>query len=402
MEDGNCLIKCMDPKCKLLIGKSFVNEFLNDSAFYEKLIVNTFVKATHTITKCPDATCKLFAKTSSAEPQTVTCTCDRIFCSSCSQDPHFPATCRQQQLWIKKCDLLAPKIDDDSQQWLLEHTKECPRCLMAVEKQGGCTLMTCSNKKCRLKFCWSCRSDIATHGIYYCNSSQLKAEKARLDARADLANFITHYNRFEYYQTFVKNITPIINDALESSEPLLQKAAYSYFNARKMLTNSVVFGFFLCSGEYSDKLKKLQHELELSTDRLESSLIYALPTQRFRKCRSKLVQNYRDMEKCQKDILQFCANAQKFEDLDGQSNREAWKRAHDARVTYDWVSLFLSYFVFAFVIPLALHVLLPDFSVVYGKTLGIELRNCSLQTNLRLIFLSLVTFFVASFFDLID
>ncbi|CAL2034205.1 unnamed protein product [Caenorhabditis brenneri] len=408
IEDGNCLIECMDPKCKLLIGKSVIDEFMDDVASYESLIINSFVKANNTITKCPDATCKLFAKTSSAEPQTVTCTCNRIFCSSCGQDPHFPATCRQRQLWNKKCELLTPQIDDDSQQWLLEHTKECPRCLMTVEKQGGCTLMTCSNKKCRLKFCWSCRSDIATHGIYYCNSSQLKDEEARLDARADLANFITHYNRLEYYQNFLKNIPPIISDALESSEPLLQKVTNSYVNARKILINSVVFGFFLRTGEYSDELKKLQHELELSTDQLESSLLNYLPSQGSKKVRSELFEHHQDIEKCQKELLELCANGKEFEDLNGQSYRDAWKRAHDARVNNDSFSQFFSNWLFASVLILALlvflpdfNIWLPDFSVAYGKTLGIDLRDDTSQLVLRTVFLSLVTSSVVGFFDLI-
>ncbi|CAL2034161.1 unnamed protein product [Caenorhabditis brenneri] len=407
IEDGNCLIECIEAGCYLLIGKSFISQFLDDVANYESLIINTFVKTNNTITKCPDDSCKLFAKTNTTEPQTVTCTCGRTFCSLCGQDPHLPATCRQMQLWNKKCDLLAPQIDDSSQQWLLEYTKECPTCLMTVEKKGGCAHITCPNKKCRHEFCWLCREDWKTHGEYPCDSPQRDAENARLDARADLSNFITHYNRFEHYQKFYKNKPRLINDAFESSNPFLQKIIHSYVNAREVLINSVVFGFFLRKGEYSDELKKFQHELERSTDRLKNSLIYTLSGPNFKKGKSELVNKCHDIEKCQKELLEFCANGKEFEDLNGQSYRDAWKKAHDDRVGFDDFTsglTVLAFIVFAIYLAHFLNLLLPnfeswlpDFIVVCGKTIGINLRDDLWQRYLRSCTFFLFAYSVACF-----
>ena len=42
--------------------------------------------------------------------------------------------------------------------WKQRHTKPCPKCLLAIEKNSGCCHMTCANKEqdCKHEFCWHC------------------------------------------------------------------------------------------------------------------------------------------------------------------------------------------------------------------------------------------------------
>lgn len=51
--------------------------------------------------------------------------------------------------WLQKC-----KDDSETANWISAHTKDCPKCQSAIEKNGGCNHMTC--RKCRYEFCWVC------------------------------------------------------------------------------------------------------------------------------------------------------------------------------------------------------------------------------------------------------
>lgn len=47
----------------------------------------------------------------------------------------------------------AGEVDDLTRQWLLENTKSCPRCHVAIEKNGGCRTVQCI---CGCRFCYCC------------------------------------------------------------------------------------------------------------------------------------------------------------------------------------------------------------------------------------------------------
>jgi ariadne-1 len=40
------------------------------------------------------------------------------------------------------------KDDSETANWLLSHTKECPQCHKAVEKNGGCNHISCTCGEC--------------------------------------------------------------------------------------------------------------------------------------------------------------------------------------------------------------------------------------------------------------
>lgn len=55
----------------------------------------------------------------------------------------------------------ARKVEDDmSEAIIIVTTKNCPRCKYAIEKDGGCDHMTCSN--CLTQFCYECLNNYAT------------------------------------------------------------------------------------------------------------------------------------------------------------------------------------------------------------------------------------------------
>ena len=68
---------------------------------------------------------------------TVTCSCGHHFCFGCGQNDHQPCPCALVKKWVKKCE-----DDSETANWISANTKECPKCVATIEKNGGCNHMT--------------------------------------------------------------------------------------------------------------------------------------------------------------------------------------------------------------------------------------------------------------------
>lgn len=56
--------------------------------------------------------------------------------------------------------------------WKTWHTKPCPNCKVDVEKNGGCSHMTCS--QCKHEFCWNCQAKYSPAGCGCGSSNKLR------------------------------------------------------------------------------------------------------------------------------------------------------------------------------------------------------------------------------------
>ena len=112
---------------------------------------------------CPNKTCnKIIEKNSYAISNSITCECETSFCFNCLQEDHNPSTCSQVEKWLEK-----EVNDGENVTWLKANTKNCPKCVSAIEKNQGCNQMTCG--KCGHHFCWLCLGDRSTHDYNQCN-----------------------------------------------------------------------------------------------------------------------------------------------------------------------------------------------------------------------------------------
>ena len=57
--------------------------------------------------------------------------------------------------------------DDQTNQWIMKHTRPCPSCSAPIHKSGGCNHMKCSH--CRVSFCWACMKTRTNCGAYQCH-----------------------------------------------------------------------------------------------------------------------------------------------------------------------------------------------------------------------------------------
>lgn len=85
---------------------------------------------------CPSADCSYAVKVAYVESRPVACKCGHVFCFECGENWHDPVLCKYLKKWIKKCD-----DDSETSNWIAANTKECPKCNVTIEKDGGCNHM---------------------------------------------------------------------------------------------------------------------------------------------------------------------------------------------------------------------------------------------------------------------
>lgn len=108
---------------------------------YHELLNAAFVADSPNLRWCPHPGCENAVECSQAPPRmlnqlvpTVQCACGNAFCFGCGYPAdHRPVLCKIVKMWEKKC-----ADDSETANWLNANTKECPKCVSTIEKNGGC------------------------------------------------------------------------------------------------------------------------------------------------------------------------------------------------------------------------------------------------------------------------
>jgi hypothetical protein len=133
---------------------------------------------------CPSPDCSFAVKTACrvTEPRLVNCKCGAKFCVCCGEEWHEPSTCFALRQWLRKGERDGPTL-----QWIASNTKECPKCHVPIEKDGGCNHVLCKSPSCRYDFCWVCLGPWESHGSswYSCNRLGFNSRCLRKSSRAD-------------------------------------------------------------------------------------------------------------------------------------------------------------------------------------------------------------------------
>ena len=81
-----------------------------------------------------------------------------VICYRCHQKTCFiHRVSWHEGMTCEEYDEQADPVYELSRQWIVTHTKKCPKCPWQIEKNYGCDHMTCF--KCGHEFCWSCLAD---------------------------------------------------------------------------------------------------------------------------------------------------------------------------------------------------------------------------------------------------
>lgn len=193
-------ICCMATHCNVLVPEELVLKLLNRPQMrtkYQHFAFNDYVKSHPELRFCPGPNCQVIIRSKEQSPKKATCdTCKAVFCFLCGMDYHAPTDCKVIKKWLTKC-----ADDSETANYISAHTKDCPKCHICIEKNGGCNHMQCFS--CKHEFCWMCLGDWKSHGSEYYECSRYKEnpniahESVHAQAREALKKYLHYYERWE-------------------------------------------------------------------------------------------------------------------------------------------------------------------------------------------------------------
>ncbi|XP_040579464.1 potential E3 ubiquitin-protein ligase ariadne-2 [Lepeophtheirus salmonis] len=197
-------LSCMD--CDNLATEDFILSHLKCSPRekFKKHSFQDYVRSHPLLRFCPGLNCKYLIKAKVPLAKRIICThCKTSFCFMCGLDYHAPTDCETIKRWLTKC-----ADDSETANYISAHTKDCPKCNICIEKNGGCNHMQCVN--CKHDFCWMCLGDWRTHGSEYYECSRYKEnpnialESAHAQAREALKKYLHYFERWENHSKSLK------------------------------------------------------------------------------------------------------------------------------------------------------------------------------------------------------
>jgi ariadne-1 len=256
---------------------------------YRKYLVHSFVNFNKSMRWCPSPHCTS-AVTAPPHTRAVACSCGAEFCFKCGDEPHAPVSCTLLEKWVDKC-----QNESETANWILSHTKKCPKCSVRIEKNQGCNHITCKGAGCKYEFCWICLGPWEDHGTstggyYKCNRFESTDGAADGDAglseadkaKRELDKYLHYFKRYQNHtqaQKFAGDQRCKIESRMEQMQEggggtswidaqFLKTANEQLISCRRVLKYSYVFGYYLEAGGEKNLFEHLQEMLEKHTEHL--------------------------------------------------------------------------------------------------------------------------------------
>jgi len=281
-------ISCPATRCDVVAHEKYILSIVKDAATrsrYHKLMADGFVQSHRLIRWCPAPDCSSAIKAVRNDAQPVKCDCGFVFCFGCSQPSHQPVQCDWLKKWLKKCD-----DDSETSNWISANTKECPKCQVTIEKNGGCNHMVCRNSNCNGEFCWVCLGPWESHGSSYYNCGRYDdkdgqtARDAQAKSRQALERYLFYYTRYMNHIESAK-LEQNLYDQVKEKMEIMQRIGMSWIEVqflksaldvlsvcRNTLRYTYVFAFYLAKNNQSIIFEDNQKDLEMATEHLSGYL----------------------------------------------------------------------------------------------------------------------------------
>lgn len=213
-----------------------------------------------------------------------------------------------------KCE---DKDNTETLNYICSYTKDCPKCHVTIEKNGGCNHMTC--RKCHHEFCWTCGQPL-THslqamGKHDCNKFVDNDKEKEIEkSRAQLKRFLHYCNRYMNHSQSLKfeaKLNEIVAEKMKGLQEehrmswievqFLQKAVDSLLSSRQTLMYTYVFAYYLKPNNQQEIFEVNQQDLENATESLSGMLERDLSEE----------ESVTDLKKKVVDMYQYCENRRK-------------------------------------------------------------------------------------------
>ncbi|XP_062397060.1 E3 ubiquitin-protein ligase ARIH2 isoform X2 [Sardina pilchardus] len=277
-------ISCMAQECSLRMPEDSVlpllpGEELRDK--YRRYLFRDYVESHFQLQLCPGADCPIVIQVQEPRARRVQCSrCGEVFCFKCRQMYHAPTDCPTIRKWLTKC-----ADDSETANYISAHTKDCPKCNICIEKNGGCNHMQCS--KCKYDFCWMCLGDWKTHGSEYYECSRYKEnpdivnQSQQAQAREALKKYLFYFERWENhnkslqleaqtYQRIQEKIQERVMNNLGTwiDWQYMQNAAKLLAKCRYTLQYTYPYAYYMESGPRKKLFEYQQAQLEAEIENL--------------------------------------------------------------------------------------------------------------------------------------
>ncbi|XP_052279931.1 E3 ubiquitin-protein ligase RNF14-like [Dreissena polymorpha] len=189
IKDGNVKgLECPHDDCESQAHPAQVKKLVPPELFtkYDQLLLQTSLDMMSDITFCPRPTCQCPVLMERDTPLASCPACQFVFCTLCRLVYHGLSPCRLKADGLQKLreeylgadkatrQLLERRYgkitiqqaleESFTNEWLKEHSKQCPSCGAHIQKIDGCNKMTCM--KCRAYFCWLCNNTLSRANPY--------------------------------------------------------------------------------------------------------------------------------------------------------------------------------------------------------------------------------------------
>ncbi|XP_031788697.1 potential E3 ubiquitin-protein ligase ariadne-2 isoform X1 [Nasonia vitripennis] len=289
-------ISCMANDCNILAPEDFVLSILTKPIMrerYQQFVFRDYVKSHPQLRFCPGPNCQIVIRSKELCAKRVICNvCKTVFCFRCGMNYHAPTDCNTIKKWLTKC-----ADDSETANYISAHTKDCPKCHICIEKNGGCNHMQCYN--CKHEFCWMCLGDWKTHGSEYYECSRYKEnpniahESVHAQAREALKKYLHYYERWENHskslkleeQTLEKTKLRINKKVMNSSGTWIDwqhlfEAASLLARCRYTLQYTYPYAYYMEAGPRKELFEYQQAQLEAEIENLSWKIERAETTDR--------------------------------------------------------------------------------------------------------------------------
>ncbi|KAI8549749.1 hypothetical protein RHMOL_Rhmol06G0049500 [Rhododendron molle] len=272
-------IRCMAHKCNTICDEGKIRNLVctthpDLAEKFDRFLLESYIEDNEMVKWCPSVPhCGNAIRVEKDKYREVECDCGMQFCFSCSSEAHSPCSCLMWKLWMGKC-----QNESETVNWITVHTKPCPKCLKAVEKNGGCNLVYCI---CGQTFCWLCGAATGSAHTWdsiqdhSCGRYTEEQEKNLELAKKYLWRYIHYHNRYKAHSDSLKAEVQLKEkiyvkiSKLEAGESASQdlrwveNGLYTLFRSRRALSYSYPFAYYMFGHElFQNEMTQEEREIK--------------------------------------------------------------------------------------------------------------------------------------------